>query len=179
MNFDPRRARCVDAGPQYEINEDGIVVDSTDLVQVVKNAGAPWWWIHRADMQQELLRLATEVEDPNWGPKVELVLGAKVKEVDCENGVVVTEAGERYTADLVVGADGVHSAIRRAVTGKENEPSVYSGQSAFRCLWDVEKLRQDPELASFVDEIKMDNFVAKDGARCVSGTKWLSQKNNR
>ncbi|WP_022882244.1 FAD-dependent oxidoreductase [Gryllotalpicola ginsengisoli] len=48
-----------------------------------------------------------------------------------ESVTVVTESGERLTADVVVGADGVRSKVRQYVLGKEIEPK-YIGQSAFR-----------------------------------------------
>lgn len=61
--FDPKRARATDAGPQYEYNKDGVVVDSLDLRDIVCDVGAPWWFLHRANLQFELLRIATNDRD--------------------------------------------------------------------------------------------------------------------
>jgi len=168
FKFDPRRARCVDAGQQYEFNESGVCVDYVDLRKLRDEAGFPWWWIHRADIHAELLRLATNPHiDPSWGPPAAMHLDSRAAEIDCEGGVVVDQQGKRYKGDLVIGADGVRSVVRQAITGKDEEPSVYSGHSAFRCLWDVEALKRDPELRGFVDHVKIQNWVGRDGRRAL------------
>ena len=47
---------------------------------------------------------------------VEIVLGSKVVSAERE-GAVLLEDGTRLTADLVIGADGIHSVVRRSVAG--------------------------------------------------------------
>ncbi|MEV5892269.1 FAD-dependent monooxygenase [Nonomuraea fuscirosea] len=61
-----------------------------------------------------------------------LLLGTAVKDVDAERGVVRTEAGD-LDADLVVAADGIHSATRRALFPGHPGPA-YSGVTAWRGL---------------------------------------------
>ncbi len=56
--------------------------------------------------------------------------GAHVATVEPHSGEVVLESGERFAFDLVVGADGIHSAVRRAWP---NDPgSAYAGYSVWR-----------------------------------------------
>jgi len=88
--------------------------------------GAPYWGIHRVDLQQTL---AAAVHPEN------LHLGRAVTGVgDAGDGAVITFAdGSTATADVVVGADGVHSVVRQHVCGPGSGP-VYSGTSAFRGL---------------------------------------------
>jgi salicylate hydroxylase len=96
--------------------------------------GAPYWGIHRVDLQQTL---AAAVDPEN------LHLGRAVTGVrdDTVNGAVITFDGatehadreSTTTADVVVGADGVHSVVRDHVCGPDSGP-VYSGTSAFRGL---------------------------------------------
>ena len=88
--------------------------------------GAPYWGIHRVDLQQTL---AAAVHPEN------LHLGRAVTGVgDAGDGAVITFAdGSTATADVVVGADGVHSVVRDHVCGPDSGP-VYSGTSAFRGL---------------------------------------------
>jgi len=160
INFDPKKARVTDAGPQYEYHEQGELVDYTDLPAVCKKAGAPWWWVHRADMHAELVRLAEAAG-------VKVLIAKEVVEVHPEAGSVKTKDGGEYVADLVVGADGVRSVVRKIVTGREEEKSVYSGHSAFRCLWYVEELKKDPILKDFVDQVKMENWTGQDGRRAL------------
>jgi 2-polyprenyl-6-methoxyphenol hydroxylase-like FAD-dependent oxidoreductase len=45
---------------------------------------------------------------------------------------VTTEAGERHTADVLVGADGIHSVVREAVFGAN--PPVYLGYRSHRLV---------------------------------------------
>ncbi|MEV4076486.1 FAD-dependent monooxygenase [Nonomuraea fuscirosea] len=61
-----------------------------------------------------------------------LLLGTAVKDVDADRGVVRTEAGD-LDADLVVAADGIHSATRRALFPGHPGPA-YSGVTAWRGL---------------------------------------------
>jgi salicylate hydroxylase len=88
--------------------------------------GAPYWGIHRVDLQQTL---AAAVDPEN------LHLGRVVTGIgDAGGGAVITFAdGATATADVVVGADGVHSVVREHVCGPGSGP-VYSGTSAFRGL---------------------------------------------
>ncbi len=60
------------------------------------------------------------------------------------DGGVVLDDGTEVSADLVVGADGVHSTVREHVAGPGSGP-VYSGTSAFRGLVPVEKLPTLPD----------------------------------
>jgi salicylate hydroxylase len=89
--------------------------------------GAPYWGIHRVDLQQTLAAAV----DP-----ARLHLGRAATAVRNEPAgvaVVTFDDGSTVTADVVVGADGVHSVVRDAVAGTGQGP-VYSGTSAFRGL---------------------------------------------
>jgi salicylate hydroxylase len=88
--------------------------------------GAPYWGIHRVDLQQTL---AAAVDPEN------LHLGRAVTGVtDHGDGATITfDDGAEVSADVVVGADGVHSVVRETVCGPGSGP-VYSGTSAFRGL---------------------------------------------
>ncbi|NMO89296.1 FAD-dependent monooxygenase [Actinomycetospora sp. TBRC 11914] len=88
--------------------------------------GAPYWGIHRVDLQQTLAAAV----DP-----AHLHLGRAATAVtDHGDGAEITlDDGSTVTADVVVGADGVHSVVREAVVGRGQGP-VYSGTSAFRGL---------------------------------------------
>lgn len=169
LDFDPILAETTNTGPFYEYNEEGEVVDYYNLEELSKASGAPWWYLHRADFHSELVRLATKAEKAGWAPPAVMNLDCHIVGCDPEAGSVVDKNGKVYSADVIVGSDGVHSATRSSVTGNEGK-SVYSGHSAFRWLWDVEELKkdEDPEIREFVNEVKMEDYVGKDGRRCVS-----------
>jgi salicylate hydroxylase len=98
--------------------------------------GAPFFGLHRADLQR-LLADALGPEHVHLGCHAETLdeHGAGMR-VRCSSGVT-------FDADVVVGADGVHSLVRDWVTGGD-EP-VYSGTSGFRGLVPVERLPQLPD----------------------------------
>jgi salicylate hydroxylase len=87
--------------------------------------GAPFYGLHRAALQQLLA---------DTHGRAHLHLGCQVDALE-ERGQAIRVrcgSGTTFDADLVVGADGVHSAVRSWVSGGR-EP-VYSATSGFRGL---------------------------------------------
>jgi 2-polyprenyl-6-methoxyphenol hydroxylase-like FAD-dependent oxidoreductase len=72
-----------------------------------------------------------------------------------EAGVVVTNSAtgktERFTADVVLAADGVRSKGRRIVLGVEDKPKS-SGYAIFRTWFDSSELAKDPDTAWLVND---------------------------
>jgi salicylate hydroxylase len=69
--------------------------------------GAPYCVIHRADLQRILSEAA------NAEPKIRLHLGAEIAGVRQDgNRVTFTLGDETVSADMLIAADGIHSAIR-------------------------------------------------------------------
>jgi salicylate hydroxylase len=94
-----------------------------------KRWGAPYLVLHRADLQGALLARVAET------PAIRLVMGAAITGVTQSGAsIVATVAGEtgRREADgaLLVGADGVRSAIRMRFDASRE--SRYSGEVAWR-----------------------------------------------
>lgn len=102
----------------------------------------PWLLAHRVRLHEALKKLATS-EEGNGFP-VKLMLAMKVEKFDPANGAVVTASGETFSADLVVGADGVHSVARRYIPRGENMKVFDSGKSAFRFIIPAKGVREHP-----------------------------------
>ena len=104
--------------------------------------GAPYFGIHRADLQKTL-STAFGVENVH--------LGCRLVNIVQQSGSVVLEFanGRIEHADVVVGADGVRSTVRRWVTGADD--ALYSGTSAFRGIVPIENLPSlpDPQAIQF------------------------------
>ena len=91
--------------------------------QYRKRFGAPYFGLHRADLQRIL--------SAPLG-RADLHLGYRLVNVFDESDSIALEFsnGVIAQADLVVSADGVRSAVRQFVTGTKD--TVYSGTSALR-----------------------------------------------
>ncbi|MYY82681.1 MULTISPECIES: FAD-dependent monooxygenase [unclassified Streptomyces] len=92
--------------------------------------GAPYYAVHRADLQSALL------DTVGPGP---LRLGRTLKGVVPEGDAVRLEFedGSTHHADLVVGADGIHSVVRRGLVA---DAPVFSGLGVYRGLVPVADL---------------------------------------
>ncbi|KAF7293762.1 FAD/NAD(P)-binding domain-containing protein [Mycena chlorophos] len=99
----------------------------------------------RNDLLEELKRLAVGDNDCP-GPPAELYFDSKVVSCDTEAGSITLESGEAVAADLVIGADGIHSTIRPSILG-ESVTADTTGLSCFRCLLDATKVADHPTLS--------------------------------
>lgn len=95
---------------------------------------APYWVVHRADLQTILLD-AVRSE-----PSIRLVMGRSVESVEtspAQASLTWISAGgaqETFTADLVVGADGVWSKVRQQLG--DGTPPAYRGYIAWRATFE-------------------------------------------
>ncbi|GLZ29317.1 putative monooxygenase [Lentzea sp. NBRC 105346] len=90
--------------------------------------GNPYAVVHRADLYAPLLRACRE------HPGIELRSGSEVVSYTQTASLVecMLRSGERLTADGLIGADGIRSAIRRQLVG-DGAPRV-SGHTIFRSV---------------------------------------------
>lgn len=101
-----------------------------------RQAGAPYYGIHRADLQQ----LLTSALAPGT-----LHLNKKCVSVDEDGDAAVLHFadGDAVEADLVIGADGVRSGLRRHLLGYDD--AQFSGSFAWRGLVPPEKTPSLPD----------------------------------
>lgn len=101
--------------------------------------GAPYFQIHRVDLHDALAGAVRALDGQA------IVLGARVASIDeRDDGVVLGFEGGCAAAqsELVIGADGIKSVVRRAILGDDRP--VFTGQVAWRCTVPTERIA--PEL---------------------------------
>jgi salicylate hydroxylase len=105
--------------------DDGRTIMRTPLgAECEQMFGAPYYVVHRADLHRGLLaRLPPDI----------VQLGRRCVRVAERAGEVQLEFGDgsRVTADVVVGADGIHSAVRDQLV---RDAPRFSGQTIYRGL---------------------------------------------
>jgi 2-polyprenyl-6-methoxyphenol hydroxylase-like FAD-dependent oxidoreductase len=96
--------------------------------------GAPYWMVHRGDFHR-VLRDAFEARAPG-----RLHLDRRCVGFDEDGGGIWLRlaSGERHRGDVVVGADGVHSEIRRQIGG--DAKPFFAGVAAWRGLVPMDRL---------------------------------------
>jgi salicylate hydroxylase len=120
--------------------------------------GTFYWDFHRANLHRCLLDRAIEL-----GATIKTK--ARVLDVqpsfDGSNATLILENGESYTADLVIGADGINSHLREVMVGHEDPPTL-TGDLAYRLLLSTKDMLEDPELASFVTDPQVNYWLGPD-----------------
>jgi len=100
---------------------------------MLQTYGAPYYHIHRADLMAVLVN-AAEAD-----PRIRLHASTKLKsfEQDADSVQVATTAGP-FSGSLLIGADGIHSAVRASLFGVE--APTFTGNVAWRALVPAERL---------------------------------------
>ncbi|KAL1608342.1 hypothetical protein SLS60_003283 [Paraconiothyrium brasiliense] len=100
-----------------------------------------WLLAHRVDLHSQLKKVATA--ENGTGAAAILRTSSRVASVGTD-GSVTLESGERLKADVVIGADGVHSKARCALPGSQGFKPSGSGKSAFRFTMPRSRALDDP-----------------------------------
>jgi len=120
---DAVQARGVVLTHNRTITPDGTVLSDQDVSELAAACGAPCLVSHRADLQRALLDAV---------PPGEVHTGHACAGVEVTDGGVVVrfDNGRVERGDLLIGADGIRSAVRRCVLGP-SQP-VYAGYTCWR-----------------------------------------------
>ncbi len=119
------RAVRLDVGWEFRRWADGTVLSAEDLAACARLYGEHTYTAHRADLMDVIARAV---------PGGTVRLGKRCAGLEIRAGAPVLhfDDGEAVEADVVIGADGVHSLVRGAIT--EPAPATYSGICVFRAL---------------------------------------------
>lgn len=143
------------------LNWKGEKLAHMDFHEYAHELGTPFWDFHRSNLHSELLNRSIEL-----GATIET--NAKVRDIEyeCQSeertiAVAVLENGSRRKADLIVGADGIHSRCREILLGRP-DPPVLTGDLAYRLLLDTKEMMKDPELRTFIENPQVNYWMGPD-----------------
>ena len=120
-----------------------------------KRPGTKQYYAHRVDLQNALVRLATQPDGE--GTPVQITYNATVVLYDAENGGITLADCSTFTADLVIAADGVHSKSPRAILGYDFD-ATYTGTTIVRFMLPTSVICDDPLTAKLVGEEGQSSF---------------------
>ena len=136
-------------------NWKGELLTSWSYDDASKTYNSPFWDFHRADLHRCLV-------DHVLALGGRIICNSRVDDVQCDEeqhqATVIVQKGKRYSADLVVGADGLHTQLRRIITGHD-EPPTPTGDLAYRLLLDASKVRANPQLAHFIANPEVNTWI--------------------
>lgn len=83
-------------------------------------------------------------------PFLKLTRGNVVSVASLPSPTVTLESGEVLKCDLIIGADGIKSVVRKHLVGSEDRPTL-TGDLAYRAILPANKLLHDPELKPLME----------------------------
>ncbi|KAI0904445.1 FAD binding domain protein [Ustulina deusta] len=118
--------------------------------KMLQRYGAPFWDIHRADLQAALVRRARALG-------VDLEVGCEVEDVNFGQAIVTAQDGRKFRGDVILGADGLWSRTRNLMLQREVPPQP-TGDLAYRIILDLEDIK-DPELRRLVSNPSVNFWI--------------------
>ena len=120
-------------GMEFRAWRSGKVIGSSALGQTVRDRyGFPYCNIHRGDLLRVLVEAAAE------RTAIELHTGSEVTRFEQRGRVHATVGGGMYEGDALIGADGIHSAVRAQLFG--DDAPRFTGNVAWRALVPADRL---------------------------------------
>ena len=110
-------------------NQKGRILAVLDFSNFEKHFGVSTMMIHRADLIHMLVQSI---------PKEKIVLNGKVHSFkeDSKGVTVKLVSGEEIKGNILIGADGIHSTVRK---GLDNRQPGYAGYTCWRGLFPMDK----------------------------------------
>ena len=127
---------------------DSEICSRTHVRPASERYGAPMLVIHRGDLQKILLAAAVK-------ELVKIRTSQKVMNVDANfEARVQLASGEWVQGDLLIGADGIHSLVRRRIASYcgVKDRITHTGDSAYRVTIAREKLNGEAEILQQLDQ---------------------------
>jgi len=107
--------------------------------------GEEIWNINRRDYQDVLANAAISA-----GAKI--IFGVEITNIDVDGVIVKAADGRVWNADVVIGADGIKSVVRKAIPALSDvEPIALIQEQAWRCTVPKETMRASPALTQLLN----------------------------
>lgn len=135
--------------------KDGTKVGHTQISKLEQALGRPWWVVHRAHLHEGLAVVAKELG-------AEIHIDAQIVRVDYKNrkqAEVATSKGLKHTFDLVIGADGINSIVRKQLFPNVR-PEPPTTNCAYRAIVPYDQIRKDPVARELINKLTMEVWMA-------------------
>lgn len=143
---------------------DGSVLGEVEMgAALEERLGAAYWCLHRVDLHSAMVAVATEGD--GVGRPVDIRLDTAVTDVLAtgpDEARVATSTGEEFAGDVVIGADGIRSVVRRALFGPQ--PHSFSGRVTNRHVIDLADLGDDRELVELLSRPAQNIWLGPGGS---------------
>ena len=145
----------VSRGNRFVDWRDNILLD-IPFSNAESQYGAPYYFIHRADLIGALVKAANKHES------ITLRMDSKVVSYDFYSPALQTADGQWHHADLIICANGIKSAARNTINGTPIEP-IDTGDVAYRILVPANPLLDDPQTAHLVTQPWAVHWMGPEG----------------
>ncbi|GAD99320.1 hypothetical protein MYCGRDRAFT_54325 [Paecilomyces variotii No. 5] len=135
--------------------KDGTRVGHTKIATLEQALGRPWWVVHRAHLHDGLAAVAKKLG-------AEIYIDSRVTHLEYQSGdkvKVETLKGAQYTFDLVIGADGINSVVRKTLF-PDVRPEPPTNNCAYRAIVPYDEIRKDPVAKELIEKLTMEVWMA-------------------
>ncbi|KAI9723182.1 MAG: hypothetical protein M1828_004285 [Chrysothrix sp. TS-e1954] len=143
----------------YLRKKDGTVVGHSAPDRIERELGFPWWVVHRHHLLTGLLKTVER-------NRCNVTIDSQVTDVQHKTSDgkvrVKTHKGSTYVFDLVIGADGLSSVVRKTLF-PDVSPKGLTNNSSYRATIPYSEVRKVPELLSIVSKPNMDVWMGPNG----------------
>ncbi|KAJ5925023.1 hypothetical protein N7454_007662 [Penicillium verhagenii] len=138
----------------YNIHEE---LMSTGRLSFRPDGETGFWFVHRQDLKDALLRRVTDVDGD--GEPIHVVYDSYIVGINPELGIVKFADGSSIEADLIIGADGIHSKVREVVIPASHPEPALCGLCVYRFVVPMDVLRDGDGNLPDVLTLHEGNFV--------------------